>query len=453
MRGSLVALLGSVVVIAASCSVYDEAMTLCQNGQPCDNPGGKSGGGNSQNGGEGGTGGDGAPGGGGTVNYCLNAPRATYPGLPSGVAPSTKDIEIVGAQYEIDLGDSPKADPPPSRYRTIGFDLDSTCTTAENPKLGTCRPPSYATGVVDGPGGIDNALGLLIQGVREQIGDFNSENYTKDIQAGKTNVLLRLQKWNGEPNDDEVTVSTMVAGAFDSFAPGTVPEWKGNDAFPIASDSLNGSIESPKFADTHAYVSDNKVVATLAEANLRLEVGLSAVQRVKLDLKLSAAFVVCDIIPTTEGNWGYTFERCTLGGRWLANDLVAQIGQFPNPLDNNRPLCRGNQTYETFKVGICSQVDILRTLGSPSLPCDALSIGVTFTMRPALLGNVYQLQPFVDRCCSPPGCVPGTQRDFDVNPKYDCCESLDSPDGSVVTCGASPPPVPPSGGPNDGGPG
>jgi hypothetical protein len=157
-------------------------------------------------------------------------------------------------------------------------------------------------------------------------------------------------------------------------------------------------------------------------------------------LKLSAAYIVCNIIPTTEGRWGYTFERCTLGGRWLADDLVQQLGQFPNPLDNNRPLCKGNQTYETFKKLICGQVDILRTIGSPTLPCDALSMGVTYTMKPALLGNVFQLEQVKDRCCVPPTCQPGSAQDFAISPKHDCCNSVNAPDGGqLAACGITPP--------------
>jgi hypothetical protein len=375
--------------------------------------------------------------------YCGASQRATYPDPPPGVPPSTRNVEIVAAQYTIDLGDRQRAPVQPTEYRSIGFDLDNTCTTAADPKQGTCRLPSYALGVIDGPGGIDNALGVLIQGVRDQIGDFSSENYTRDVQAGKTNLLLRLQNWNGEADDDEVTFSTMAAAPFDSFSPGARPAWSGTDAWPIASDSLNGSIDNPKFVDTHAYVRGNRLVATLAQAPLRMDLGLSSVQRVRLDIKLSAAFIVCDIAPDTTGSWGYTFEKCTLGGRWLADDFVKQIGQYPNPLDNNRPLCRGTQTYETFKELICSQVDILQTLGSPTSACDSLTLGASFTMKPALLGNVFQLQAFADPCCVPPGCTPGSAADVANNPRYDCCESIGGPDGGQLTCRVSgPPPTP-----------
>jgi hypothetical protein len=313
-------------------------------------------------------------------------------------------------------------------------------------------------GVVDGPGGIDNALGTILQTVRDQIINFSSENGSKDIQSGKTNLLLRVQNWNGEADDDAVTFSAMVAAPFDAFTAGVMPAWHGSDAWPIDSDSLSGSVDNPKFFDANAYVKDNRVVATLKNAPLRMDVGLSSVQRVKLDFNLSAAFIVCDIIPTAEGTWGYTFEKCTLGGRWAVNDFVKQLGQYPNPLDNNKPLCRGNATYDAFRNQICAQVDVLDQTGSPTELCNALTVGVAFTMKPALLGNVYNLGAAVEPCCVPPGCVPGSPEDFANNPKYDCCESIGVADaGRYQACGFTnvpplpPPPPPPP--PNDAGTG
>lgn len=396
--------------------------------------------------------------------YCGAPGPATYPDPPTNVPPSTKDVEVVAAEYTIDLGDRPKSAVEPTHFLEIGFDLDNKCTTVDTLKTATtCKPPPYALGVVDGNGGIDNAFGIFIQTIRDVVKDFSSEQYTQDIQSGKANVLIRLQNWNGQANDDEVRVSTIVAAPFDSFSPDARPLWDGRDAWPVAADSLNSaSIDDPKFVDTHAYVNNFQLVASLSEGNLRLDVGLSSVRRVRLDLKLSAAFVVCDIAPEATGKWGYTFSKCTLGGRWLADDLVKQLGQFPNPLANNAALCRGNPTYESFKEALCSRVDMLHTLGSPTQDCDALSVGMTFTMKPGQLGNIFDPTPIADPCCVPPGCIPGSFDDYTHNPKYDCCASIGGPDGGLGPCGVTVPPPPPGtggaastggSGPTDSGPG
>src|ERR1041385_5427989 len=387
MRGLSFALFGSALAVAA-CSVYDASLIGPGKGGGNGNGGQSGGGGN-------GTGADGGPGGGGSVNaYCGASQRAIYPSPPAMSGTSAKNIEIVGAQYTIDLGDSPSAATEPTRFLGIGFDLDNFCTTQADPKAGTCKAPSYGFGVSDGKGGIDNALGGLIQHVRDLITDFTSDHYSEELQAGKSNVMLHMTGWNGEPNDDQVTLSTLVAAPFDSFTKdGKVPKWDGTDAWPIASDTVNGTVDKAKFTDTSAYVSNNQVVGTLDNADLGLVVQLTSIKPVILNLRLTSAFVVCNIVKqdADAGKWGYGFEKCTLGGRWSANDLVKQLGQYPDPLNKNAPLCRGTTEYETFKKQICSQTDVTAdpTLG-PTKPCDALSMGVTYTMKQAMLGDVFK---------------------------------------------------------------
>jgi hypothetical protein len=63
---------------------------------------------------------------------------------------------------------------------------------------------------------------------------------------------------------------------------------------------------------------------------------------------------------------------------------------------------------------------------------------VTFTTKPAMLGNVFSLKPIADPCCTPPGCTPGSPGDYIHNPKYDCCASIGGPDGGLESCGTAP---------------
>src|ERR1041385_5279840 len=389
MRGLSFALFGSALAVAA-CSVYDASLIGPGKGGGNGNGGQSGGGGN-------GTGADGGPGGAGnSTAYCGAPGPTTYPSPPATSGSSNKEIEIVGAQYTIDLGDAPKtaSGDDPKHYLDIGFDLDKQCTTATNLTAGTCKLPPYGLGIVDGKGGVDNSLGKLIQTVRDLITDFTSHHYSEELQAGKSNVMLHMTGWNGEPNDDQVTLSTLVAAPFDSFTKdGKVPKWDGTDAWPIASDTVNGTVDKAKFTDTSAYVSNNQVVGTLDNADLGLVVQLTSIKPVILNLRLTSAFVVCNIVKqdADAGKWGYGFEKCTLGGRWSANDLVKQLGQYPDPLNKNAPLCRGTTEYETFKKQICSQTDVTAdpTLG-PTKPCDALSMGVTYTMKQAMLGDVFK---------------------------------------------------------------
>jgi hypothetical protein len=93
----------------------------------------------------------------------------------------------------------------------------------------------------------------------------------------------------------------------------------------------------------------------------------------------------------------------------------ATFGQFPDPLHLKpaQPLCTNSAAYAAFKANICSALDVATGL-SVTQPCDALSTGLTFTTRPALLGRVVAVAPPVDLC--PP----------DADPRNDGCD-VDTP--------------------------
>src|SRR5205814_7872968 len=144
--------------------------------------------------------------------------------------------------------------------------------------------------------------------------------------------------------------------------------------WPIASDSVtDGQRSKPRSFDPNAYVSNGKIVATFKETGLRILLGLTDVVQVNLDFRLRAAYIVCDIVPTDAGNWGFTLRDCTLAGRWVADDLVKQLARFPDPLDlqNPKPLCTASSAYAAFKDSICRLRDIASTFGGSTPPCDA----------------------------------------------------------------------------------
>jgi hypothetical protein len=164
---------------------------------------------------------------------------------------------------------------------------------------------------------------------------------------------------------------------------------------------MNNDLSRPRNVDPNAYVSGNKLVASLGDSGFRLLIGLTTALHVNLDLHLHAAFVTCDIMPSTVGRWGFTLTGCTLAGRWTADDLLHEVWRFPDPTDlqHPKPLCTDSPPYQTFKNVICLSQDLTSsgTVG-PTAPCDALSFGVNFDTVPALLGNVYGFQDIPATC-------------------------------------------------------
>jgi hypothetical protein len=181
--------------------------------------------------------------------------------------------------------------------------------------------------------------------------------------------------------------------------------------------------------DPNAFVSDNKVVAIIDVLDFRLDVPLPVPRDANVNLHLEQVLVVCTLAPTTVGNWGNTFASCTLGGRLSASSILKQTGQLPDPLTNNHPLCAGTAEYSALKTSICGQIDLQQNVaGTPTNACDALSLGMTFTTKPALIGDLFTLKSIVDPCPADPL----------KNPKYDCCESIgvvDAGAGRLAACG------------------
>lgn len=340
------------------------------------------------------------------------------------------DIELALLQYVIDLGD--EKDSGNTRYRELGFDLDEKCTTSENKATSeglACALPAYADGIVDGPGGTDNALGVIVQTVRGITETFNSGNYTKALQRGDSNVIVRVRGWNGEANDAQVQVDVYVAAPFTSFVPnadgGIVPQWDGTDVWPVASDSvLNGDVNQPRFSDALAYVSDYRVVASLPEASLRLDVGLSAELIVKLGMVLAGSSLVCQLEQRDGGGFHWEAD-CDLGGVWEANNLVRQLGQFPKP-GFGGALCAGDALYQTFRDRVCGQVDMVYSgRAGATTPCDALSMGVHWHAKQALIGDVYETSPVINPCAIDPA----------VDPANDCCDNTGTLGPQPGKCG------------------
>jgi len=438
-RGFLLAL--TVAGATSACSVYDSSLlshgALSGSGGASGSTGSggtSAGGDTTANGGatSGGAGGTGATG------SCQSAtgPRRPPPN-PDGL---DGNIPFTVVQSDVDLGDAPTGDP--IRYNTIGFDLDGLCTTQAQLNKNTgqeCKLPSWATpsdqtnwGVPDGPNGQDNAIGANIQFIRDRTGNFSSANYTDSLKKGASNAIVRVERYNGQPNDDSVSVTILTAGPFDAFTKGATPKWDGTDKWPVNSSSYDKGTTTPSFVDSNAYVSNGKLVASLNTAGLRLLVSLvQGSTPAYLTMILRRAYAVCDLKPSTLGRWGWTLENCTLAGAWRADDLLHQIAQFPDILTGAH-LCRpapgsAGGTYLVFKGSICNKVDLFYNINDPTaVYCDAMSIGVKFNTVPGDAGDTYNVLPVNDTALCPPG-----QR-----PSDDSCQPPSVPDAGAGGSGA-----------------
>jgi hypothetical protein len=268
----------------------------------------------------------------------------------------------------------------PSGAPRIGYDLDDRCTDTETPPADlACSGSGSGTAAVDGPGGIDNALGWF----SEQMSEFFksqdagpdpfAKQFTSYATIGYRTLHISLALYNGEANDDEVTVSVRASGPFlrsgcaGAGAPdaaclngvadaGCAPQWDGCDQWSYV------GIPVP----SRAWVRDNVLVARIDDLHLPLgdvEISLKdAVVTARLDL--------------TDG----AKRRLTggiLAGRASAAELVS--GVLGTTDSNDKSYCNDPTVRATVTSLLCGARDIRATKSLDGTgACDAISVGLGF---------------------------------------------------------------------------
>jgi hypothetical protein len=318
----------------------------------------------------------------------------------------------VVAVRSIDLGEGqPNAE--------VGLDLDLTCSCqGEGP---TCTPLNDAGPRCDGPDGRDNAALRIFNVLSSAFGSdaFGSDFYSQQSETGGWSLLMRIRGYNGQPDDDRVRFDWYITTSFALGNPGQQPAWGGNDEWPVSSTSLypiadagmeagtpldggTYDLEGVKYTDSNAYVSGGVLVAALPEAELVLAGSINTIS-----VKVSGGFVVAPIEPVPGVGDGFALRDGTLVGRWRVEEVFRSISSFRD--NDGMPYCTTGLFYSAGKKQFCASADILDSPGSPTSPCDALSLGIKFQTHPAKLGTILDPAP------PTPGCDPAS------DPANDSC--------------------------------
>jgi hypothetical protein len=303
---------------------------------------------------------------------------ATYPDPPGGTDDGTTVGTLVFALHSVDLGDLGS---------TPGYDLDNTCTCLFDGGPSCVGSSPQLVTYCDGPGGIDNqALKLfdLIQ-VSTGVGVFGSAVFSTQANAGRWSLLIRLDGWNGKPNDPQVKVAL-----FPSSGTPTMPLWMGGDTWRVSASSVgDAGIADPLYVSDGAYVSNGVLVGSMPTGEVTLQGGASAT----ITVRLSAGVLT----GTLTGDGPYSLRGGIFAGRWALKDVFKAISSYRN--DQGAPICTSDATYSFAKGAICVDADILVDGTQPkSAPCDAFSMAIGFEADPALLGAVTPVM-IVDGGC------------------------------------------------------
>lgn len=287
-------------------------------------------------------------------------------------APPGGQFDVFTATHTIDLGETHIDDRP-------GLDLDGACTCcAACESAPTCTPsasaPDAVCDEVDGisNAGIDNDAAKLFAAFGVGFpGAVSTQILTTKIGVGAFGIVIRLFHYNGESDDD--TVSVAVYGTVGADQP---PTWTGSDAWKIRNDSLavgfTGIDDALSLRDD-AYVTGGIVVARFDTTPLVLFLADGLVVR------LQDGFLTARVEKVAGG--GFRLLDGTIGGTWSEAEVFAGFAGLESA--GVRTVCTMNPPYESsFKKPLCELRDALSGGGPGSAPCDAISFGLAFTADP-----------------------------------------------------------------------
>ena len=291
-------------------------------------------------------------------------------------------------------------------WRGIGFDLDHLVSQGDMPVVECVPPKRTARPELDGDEGIDNAFGhVLFPLVNLVVPDIDMTARQSE-QEGLGAIAVRIRGYNGLADDPrvDVTVAQTVVGTtggpddtmppaidindFVAYLPdgstAPLPAWDGNDWFWVREESFAAGDETrPRIQDNNAYVADHQLVMHLPDG---VEIVLPGPMQ-GVTAVLTNGLVVGRIADDFT-----SFGPVVVGGRWPVNALLETAQALG--------VCVGDTQFTILTQQLDTIADIRATpgTGGADVPCDAISIGVTFM---GFLGRWAALtpgQPLPNQC-------------------------------------------------------
>jgi hypothetical protein len=296
--------------------------------------------------------------------------------------------ELVGLTTNIQFLDDPDA----GSGQQLGYDLDNLCTCPDLAARSCKNPNAAGDQQCDIPNtGIDNAAGnvlgiLFPTAANARLAD--------SLRHGQNGLVIRVQDWDGTPDDGAVKVGIYnVAALKGDVDGGTGAKLDGNDELIVDEGSLLNVMDlGPKYFSTSAYVSGGTLVAAL-DLDFRFEVPPpNPMAGAIVFIPLRFAHLVGRIARV--GAAGLRLTDAQLVGRLPMADVFAQIA--------NIGLCQTDPPYADIKKRTCAAFDLplqpVAGSGRSTQPCNALSFAIGLTVGPAKLGGSAPTRGPMSRC-------------------------------------------------------
>lgn len=298
-----------------------------------------------------------------------------WPDRPTSAAPGG-NRELVGAVKKMVFFTGADA----------GFDLDGLCTCPDKPACKSPKGPKENCDLPSGTG-IDNVGGSFIKGLYPP-----NDELQASLDQGKSGLVIRVQGFNGTPNDNDVVVSVYNVAALE------VPpaKYDGADVYDVDTASILTPPSGSKYIDPNAYISNGILVAQL-ELDIRLDVKGSSSLPPSADvvfLPLHQVKLVGRIEPVSGG--GLKLTSATIAGRLTSTKALHEVGRLG--------LCQDGAAYQGAKFQTCQSADLAadHSEDGQDKACQAVSFTLQIDVVPAKLGQVVPARTAPDLCPGEP---------------------------------------------------
>lgn len=269
-------------------------------------------------------------------------------------------------------------------WRTLGVNLDGKSSTGVSTDV--CQPAAGGSPNVaypDGDNGIDNSFGKNVLPTLQAINPNWVSLLNNDISGGQATALMKLLCL--PPSGD---VPLLVSKVFNAtpMPLGMQPQWLGSDAWPVRPELLQdvNDAESSALVFPSGSITGSTFNAGPGGTfvlNFPLQ-GPSA--SMELHLVIHDAHVTMTLDSSRTGA-----TAGVIGGVLDTEELVLEFRKLGVLMG----AC-GNPVLANVITQVRQASDIQADGGQdPTVTCDGISIGVGFTMGPAMLGGVG---PFLD---------------------------------------------------------
>lgn len=263
-------------------------------------------------------------------------------------------------------------------WKDYGFNLDNLVTTNDFSMV--CKPYSGGTtaSFEDGTNGRDNSFGRNVRPILETLVMSLDDQANQAIASGTFTEIFAFEKLGMEADKDPL-VTSLYGGA----PLGNSPVWKGKDCWPVVPEDLN----SPKdIKSAKVFFTKSKLVANVWDSNGKADLILPLnVLGQSVPVHLYQARMTVKLAGPHDGA-----ALGQIGGFVKTEEFVQTVRQAAGAI--NAQYC---QLFDSQLADQLRRASDIMDDGTqdPNKTCNAISVGIGFTLYPVQFGKIGPASP------------------------------------------------------------